>query len=859
MRFLFFDAAGAVLFERSDPETASVTHEEMTLEALFPYDAGKVVHRGMRVGYEDASGVFQVYEIRKVKTYEPDHYQEVSAEHIAISELTDEFFADAEWTDITASAALAQLLNGTLWSVGVSQVSNTSSANITNGNVWADIRTIEKSWNVHILPRVTVDATGITGRYLDIVSSEGAWRGLRLSLDKNADEMGVTWDDSRLKTALYAFGKTTQTKVDGEKVNAPITFTDVAWEATADHPAKPLGQAYLEDPDATAAYGRNGRARFAYYQNGDISDPEILLQKTWESLKTMNHPDVTIDCLAADLYRLGYNDVPLRLYDMALVEIRPTGDILHKQIIQYTEDLLDPTQSRVSIGTYIPNIVYINRETSKAAGGGGGGGGGQNDGEFEESTFRAWLQINELELSYTAAEVDEINTSLAHEVAQLTIDRNNITALVAGEGAQVGADGKIIVDANGDPVFLGTGNGLYSRMEQTASSIRSTVSAVDGRVSEIKQTVDGITLTGNTITIKGNSIDLDGYVSISSLSAEIASLDSVTVNGLSSTGDISADNMYPNYLEVSGSAEIGGTVSAQVGDFNSIDLNGHTFSNVIVSASVSGNTLTLTPLSGSSVTFSKATTLEGGWGSGTFTVTAKQNTETVGTYSTTIAQGTTTWGDGSPGSSVNGATVSIVATDSGSGGNSYATGRTVYVDATARYTAGVAAGEAKFEQATVTPQGAQDSVYVEAPSGGTDYYTADTAATYYKGDGDKYNATTLYGSDGTAPGLGDSVSYTHYGYVYNSSGTAYSGYGYWFYGGNTSKLYKAGSDIPKRKTSGTSCLVKNSNGSYVLRGAEVSVTPIKADSKKHLLSTIRFKAGAEDTTTYFKKKSATTS
>jgi len=572
MRFLFFDAAGTVLFERSDPESASVTHEEMTLEALFSYDAGKVIHRGMRVGYEDASGVFQVYEIRKVKTYEPDHYQEVSAEHIAISELTDEFFADAEWTDITASAALAQLLNGTLWSVGESQVSNTSSANITNGNVWADIRTIEKSWNVHILPRVTVDATGITGRYLDIVSSEGAWRGLRLSLDKNADEMGVTWDDSRLKTALYAFGKTTQTDVDGEKVNAPITFTDVAWEATADHPAKPLGQAYLEDPDATAAYGRNGRPRFAYYQNGDISDPEILLQKTWESLKTLNHPDVTIDCLVADLYRLGYNDVPLRLYDMALVEIRPTGDILHKQIIQYTEDLLDPTQSRVSIGTYIPNIVYINRETNKAAGGGGGGGGGQNDGKFEESNFRAWLQINELELSYTAAEVDEINTSLAHEVAQLTVDRNNITALVAGEGAQIGADGKVVVDANGEPIFV-SGKGLYSKIEQNASAINLRV--VKGDVAtQLSIECGNVHVTG---TAGNANLVVDGYVTSTGLKSAIGDIDELEVqnlladyigvgaDGMNVEGDIIADVVDATSVKTVGLI-IGSTDVSLVGD-----------------------------------------------------------------------------------------------------------------------------------------------------------------------------------------------------------------------------------------------------------------------------------------------------
>ena len=43
MRFLFFNAAGTILFERNDAESASVTHEELGFQALFPYDSGKEI------------------------------------------------------------------------------------------------------------------------------------------------------------------------------------------------------------------------------------------------------------------------------------------------------------------------------------------------------------------------------------------------------------------------------------------------------------------------------------------------------------------------------------------------------------------------------------------------------------------------------------------------------------------------------------------------------------------------------------------------------------------------------------------------------------------------------------------------
>ena len=203
MELLFFSAQDKALFSRNDAEQAEWNVEDFNLTALFPYDAGKVIQRGMRIGFTDENGKFQAFEIRKCRDYEPDHYQEVTAEHIAVSELTDEHLAAKKWRDITAGAALTEALTGTLWSIGTNTTSNTSSANTSNGDVWQAIRTIESEWNVYIMPRITIHASGITGRYLDIQPAQGTFHGMRLSLDKNADEVGVTWDDSNVKTAMY--------------------------------------------------------------------------------------------------------------------------------------------------------------------------------------------------------------------------------------------------------------------------------------------------------------------------------------------------------------------------------------------------------------------------------------------------------------------------------------------------------------------------------------------------------------------------------------------------------------------------------------------------------------------------------
>lgn len=397
MQITFLNAAGIVLFVRDDMEQGNWTQEEYTVNATFPYVADKVIERGQRISFRDpATDNIQIFEIRNVSNIEPDHYQQIIAEHIAISELTDEHIDSEEITDETVATALAGVLTGTLWAVGTSSVATLSSVDISRGSAWQGVLSIAENWNAYITPRITVDASGnITGRYLDIAPAEGTWRGLRLSVRKNITDSSVTYDDSEVYTALYGYGGNVDVaQQEGDDTTEELTFSDVVWTATENHPAKPAGQTYLEDPTKTALYGRNGRPRYGYYQNADIDDAETLLEKTWESLKLCSSPKVSITGTVSDLYRLGYTDQPLRLHDTAIVEIEETGEKYEKQIIKLDVDLLDPTATSITIGDYIPNIIYINRETeNEASGGGGGGGGGKSPGSSTES-YNTYYDFN---------------------------------------------------------------------------------------------------------------------------------------------------------------------------------------------------------------------------------------------------------------------------------------------------------------------------------------------------------------------------------------------------------------------------------------------------------------------------------
>ena len=438
MQTTFLNAAGTVLFVRDDMEQGNWTQEEYTVSATFPYDAGKVIQRGMRIAFRDpATNNMEFFEILNVTNTEPDHAQQITAESIAVSELSDEHIQNADITDKTAAQAMTTVLTGTLWSAGNSSVSNTSSVKISRGSVWQAVTSIQANWNCYVVPRVTTDTAGnITGRYLDITDASGTWRGLRLSVDKNMSDASVVYDGSQILTAMYGYGGNVDVAQSGgaQDKREELTFADVVWTATENHPAKPSGQTYLEWPEKTALYGRNGRPRYGYYQNADITDPEVLLEKTWEALKNTCDPKVNITGTVSDLYRLGYQDQPMRLHDLAIVEIRETGTILRKQIIKLDVDLIDPTATRPEIGDYIPNIVYINNDTDKKASGGGGGGGrGQNPNQYDEIRTYADLEKNTRMIRMVVGTYDGDDKVLGGQIALAINEDGGTTALLQAD------------------------------------------------------------------------------------------------------------------------------------------------------------------------------------------------------------------------------------------------------------------------------------------------------------------------------------------------------------------------------------------------------------------------------------------
>jgi phage minor structural protein len=558
MDFTFLNHTGDVAFARSDAETAEWTEEEKSLFCSFPYKADKAISRGMTILFQGpADNDWQAYIIRNCETYAAEGYQQFTAEDIVITELdTLHIQNDIEITETTAQQALNQILSGTGWAVGTVEDSGISEANINRGSVWRGVCTIQENWNVHLKTRVTVSASGITSRYIDILPPSGRWRGLRMAMNKNIDDPCVTYDDSDLYTALYGYGAS-YTEGDGDsRVTLDTNFSTVVWTKTNDHPAKPSGQRYIDWPEKTALYGVNGRARFGYYQNTNIRDPAILLEKTWESLKACCDPKISISGTVTDWKRLGYNDVPVRLYDMAIIDLEPVGIQVYKLVIKNTIDLLDPTKNRPTIGDYIPNIIYINRETDEIATGGGKGRGGGRSSTKSGATdghFQTVIEKNTRDITIAARELDT-QGNIINQAGMYIDPITGVLVYAEGKDNMIGSMFHVQKNMIESEVHarMQQGELLSSRITQTANQISLEVSErkqadaglsgrIDVQANRISLVVEGtganahikpaeivasINDGASTIKLSANHIDIDGLVNkMVAYNVEVASLE----------------------------------------------------------------------------------------------------------------------------------------------------------------------------------------------------------------------------------------------------------------------------------------------------------------------------------------------
>lgn len=321
-------------------------------------DAAYVLEDNL-VAFRDLDGELILFEIKRIHQEHGTTNVKTAYCELAALELLDDHIEDVRPTNCGAEFALMQALAGTRWQPGTVASFGSKSVRYFRTNPLAAIKKILETWGGEVRYRITMTATGqITGRYVDILARRGASTGKRFEYTKDIHVIERTVDISGIKTALYGYGRGEET---GDGFGRRITFAEIEWSTAAGDPVdKPLGQAWVGDPEALALWGRANRHRFGQYEDPDIEDPGQLLQQTWAELQRRKEPLVNYQLTVADLEHIaGLDHEAVRLGDTVAVIDRAISPPIEvsARIIELKRYLNEPYRSKVILGNFLPSIT----------------------------------------------------------------------------------------------------------------------------------------------------------------------------------------------------------------------------------------------------------------------------------------------------------------------------------------------------------------------------------------------------------------------------------------------------------------------------------------------------------------------
>lgn len=274
--------------------------------------------------------------------------------HILFDELkANGYIRDKRPNNLSASDALGTILAGTRWEVGKVFTENKGSTNWYDKSRLDALSDFLSIWNVEIDYRITFDGQKIIGRYVDLYDEIGEDTGRRLVYGSNAIDIKAEEIKSNIYTALIGRGKGEEKTDDsGESTGGygrRIDFKDVEWKkANGDPVDKPLGQEYVEIPEATALYGySDGSSRIRITEFGDCDNKEELLKLTYAELVDAARPKVE---LTTEVNRIGTTN----LGDSVNIIRKDIGLYYTARVFQIERNLLDDSLTKISLGDYIP-------------------------------------------------------------------------------------------------------------------------------------------------------------------------------------------------------------------------------------------------------------------------------------------------------------------------------------------------------------------------------------------------------------------------------------------------------------------------------------------------------------------------
>lgn len=345
-------------------------NKEHLFEFVVPADHKKAefVLEENIVLIEKQDGGFSEFVIREVEEEVGEQItKRAFCEHVS-AELLDTIIRDRR-PESDAAGMLEVVLENTRWQ-GFSNITGDAIKHVFyNKSVLKCIHEIIELFGGEL--EFTTEFTGskITGRYVFLHSQLGKDRGKRFVYGKDVTGITRTVDTSNLVTALIGRGKGVETE-EGTGYGRKLDFTTVEWSVADGDPVdKPLGQDWVGLPEDLQRYGRKHGADLKHREGlvefNDETDPERLLELTWQEYQKRNKPVVGYELDVIDLEEAeGRSNEAVRLGDtVAVIDRNLKPELRIKaRVVEIERDRLNPLNNKVVVGNAYEPFKTVERQ-----------------------------------------------------------------------------------------------------------------------------------------------------------------------------------------------------------------------------------------------------------------------------------------------------------------------------------------------------------------------------------------------------------------------------------------------------------------------------------------------------------------
>lgn len=493
------------------PDVYELVHDEAQwrLTAQIPLLAG--AQPGEYLGFTCVDGAFRLFGIDETEDDERSGVTAIDATDAAVWDLTGVIVKSVKLEDAGAAEAFSAILSGTGCALGtVTATGRTGDIDIYYQSAWKALQNTRATYDARLVVRYGILDNVITGMTLDVLAKERVFRGRFFDTAVDAESAYLT-RSGRPVTVLYGLGNSVSTGDNPQK----LTFADVVWSKAGGDPAdKPAGQDWIGDAEAMAIYGRVEDVYTNQYQD----DPAKLLRETWEQLKKVCKPIATATATVQDMeFVPGYEHQQVRLWDTVAI-VRRDGTALESTVTGIERDYVHPWLTKLRTGDEDHDEPSLAREMARASASmeqlsnrvGGHGAGISENKQFI-------VENQEIIRLHTIA-IDE----QGHVIDEAEIKLEGATVTIAAQQRELDEQGERI-------------SGAEIRLDGVAASILLKV--------DKNGVIAAINLTPEEVKIQAAKINLEGYVTATQLSTEIAAIEN-SFSDMVSTKTLYAQSLF---------------------------------------------------------------------------------------------------------------------------------------------------------------------------------------------------------------------------------------------------------------------------------------------------------------------------